>query len=221
MFFRKQSPLDFIQSNDLPESFKDKIVAWEKALFQHRIKRSPARLDNKIICSWNAMIGRGILKAAKVFQNATYLELVKEHLLFMGKTFHKKEGGLYRLNKKEATPVNGFLEDYSHLIAYYLDAYEAFFDPLFLEKANALIQYCMERFTLPETALFAFSEEEKLILQTKEVNDNVIPSSNAIMAENLIRASIHLGKIDWHKQAKEMISLVAKEMLNYPRAYSS
>ena len=221
IFFRKHSPLDFIQSNDLPESFKDKIVAWEKALFQHRIKRSPARLDNKIICSWNAMIGRGILKAAKVFQNTPYLELVKEHLLFMGKTFHTIEGGLYRLNKKEATPVNGFLEDYSHLIAYYLDAYEAFFDPLFLEKANALIQYCMERFTLPETALFVFSEEEKLILQTKEVNDNVIPSSNAIMAENLIRASIHLGKIDWHKQAKKMISLVAREMLNYPRAYSS
>ena len=221
VFFRKHSPLEFIQNNHLPESFKNKIIAWEEVLLRHRIKRSPARLDNKIICSWNALIGRGILKAANVFQNVSYLKLVKEHLRFMGKTFHKKEGGLYRLNKKEATPVNGFLEDYSHLIAYYLDAYEAFFDPSFLDKANELIHYCMERFKTQETALFVFAEEEKLILQTKEVNDNVIPSSNAIMAENLIRASIYLGEIDWQNHAKEMISHVAKEMLNYPRAYSS
>ena len=221
VFFRKHSPLEFIQNNHLPESFKKKIIAWEEVLLRHRIKRSPARLDNKIICSWNALIGRGILKAANVFQNVSYLKLVKEHLRFMGKTFHKKEGGLYRLNKKEATPVNGFLEDYSHLIAYYLDAYEAFFDPSFLDKAYELIHYCMERFKTQETALFVFAEEEKLILQTKEVNDNVIPSSNAIMAENLIRASIYLGEIDWQNHAKEMISHVAKEMLNYPRAYST
>ena len=221
VFFRKHSQLEFIQNNNLPESFKNKIVAWEEALLSHRIKRSPARLDNKIICSWNALIGRGILKAAKVFQNVSYLKLVKEHLLFMEKTFHKKEGGLYRLNKKEATPVNGFLEDYSHLIAYYLDAYEAFFDPSFLYKANELIHYCTKRFKTQETALFVFAEEEKLILQTKEVNDNVIPSSNAIMAENLIRASIHLGQIDWHNHAKEMIALVAREMLDYPSAYST
>ena len=221
VFFRKHSPLEFIQNNHLPESFKNKIIAWEEVLLRHRIKRSPARLDNKIICSWNALIGRGILKAANIFQNASYLKLVKEHLCFMGKTFHKKEGGLYRLNKKEATPVNGFLEDYSHLIAYYLDAYEAFFDPSFLDKANELIHYCMERFKTQETALFVFAEEEKLILQTKEVNDNVIPSSNAIMAENLIRASIYLGEIDCQNHAKEMISHVAKEMLNYPRAYST
>ena len=134
----------------------------------------------------------------------------------MEKTFHKKEGGLYRLNKKKAVPVNGFLEDYSHLIAYYLDAYETFFDHSLLDKASALIHYCKERFNAQETALFIFTEEEKLILQTKEVNDNVIPSSNAIMAENLIRASIHLGQIDWYDQAKEMITLVAKEMLDYP-----
>ena len=159
VLFRKQSALDFIQNNNLPESFNDRIVTWEATLFRHRIKRSPVSLDNKIICSWNALIGRGVLKAANVFQNTSYLQLVKAHLLFMEKTFHKKEGGLYRLNKKKATPVNGFLEDYSHLISYYLDAYETFFDPSFLLKASALIHYCKERFNAQETALFVFAEE--------------------------------------------------------------
>ena len=62
VLFRKQSALDFIQNNNLPESFNDRIVTWEATLFRHRIKRSPVSLDNKIICSWNALIGRGVLK---------------------------------------------------------------------------------------------------------------------------------------------------------------
>ena len=41
VLFRKQSPLDFIQNNNLAESFNNKIVEWEETLFHHRIKRSP------------------------------------------------------------------------------------------------------------------------------------------------------------------------------------
>ena len=221
VFFRKQSLEDFRKENKLPVSFRQTVKVWEEKLLHQRIKRSPPRLDNKIICSWNAIIGRGLLKAAKVFDNNYYLKLVETHLLFMENTFHKKEGGLYRLNKKGADPVNGFLEDYSHLIAYYLDAYESFFYPAFLDKAYELINYCNDRFKTQQGILFVFAEEEKLILQTKEVNDNVIPSSNAIMAENLMRASVHSGHIEWHSQAKEMIALVGKEIVDYPRAYST
>ena len=68
--------------------------------------------------------------------------------------------------------------------------------------------------------MFIFSEEEKLVSETREINDNVIPSSNAMMAENLLRASVHLGKPEWSKHAQRMLATVAKEMCNYPRAYS-
>ena len=71
------------------------------------------------------------------------------------------------------------------------------------------------------SGLFQFTKDNELILQIKEVNDNVIPSSNAVMAENLLRASVHLGEPSWAAQAKKMIALMGSELLTYPRAYSS
>ena len=221
VFYRKKSLEHYIEENQLEASFKTKVAQWEQLLRDTRDKRSYPRLDDKIICAWNALIGRGLLKAAKVWENDHYLSLSKKHLAFMEDYFLRKDGGLYRLNKAAATPVNGFLEDYCHLIAYYLDAYEVFFDPNHLDKAAHLIDYCNTHFKTEATALFQFAEEEKLILQTKEVNDNVIPSSNAVMAENLMRASVHLGKMEWLLQAKKMIALVGKEILDYPRGYST
>lgn len=221
VFYRKKSLDHYIEENQLEASFKTKVAQWEQLLSDTRDKRSYPRLDDKIICAWNALIGRGLLKAGKVWENDHYLSLSKKHLVFMEDYFLRKDGGLYRLNKATASPVNGFLEDYCHLIAYYLDAYEVFFDPNHLDKAAHLIDYCNTHFKTEATALFQFTEEEKLILQTKEINDNVIPSSNAVMAENLMRASVHLGKMEWLLQAKKMIALVGKEILDYPRGYST
>ncbi len=221
VFFRKNALETYIEKNKLTPSFQKTVAIWEETLSLKRIQRSAPRLDDKVICSWNALIGQGILKAAKVFQNDAYLKLAEEHLHYMEKTFHNKDGGLYRLNKKGAPPVKGFLEDYCHLIAYYLDAYETYFAVAFLDKANELTQFCLQHFKSTDGALFLFTEDDQLILQTKEINDNVIPSSNAVMAENLMRASVHLGKVEWLKQAKKMLALVATEMLAYPRAYST
>lgn len=219
VLFRKNSLDEYIAQHQLDFSFNHTVKKWEEQLLKSRSLRSSPRLDDKIICSWNALIGRGILKAAKSFENKTYAALVKRHLIWMEKTFHCEQGGLFRLNKVTATPVVGFLEDYAHLIAYYLDAYEYFFEPHFLEKSGKLIAYCNRRFSVGD--LFQFTEENKLILQFKEVNDNVIPSSNAIMAENLLRASIHLGEPKWTTQANKMIALLGKEIVDYPRAYSN
>ncbi|MGB1448650.1 MAG: thioredoxin domain-containing protein [Flavobacteriaceae bacterium] len=219
VLFRKNSLDEYIAQHQLDFSFNYTVKKWEEQLLKSRSLRSSPRLDDKILCSWNALIGRGILKAAKSFENKTYAALVKRHLIWMERTFHYEQGGLFRLNKVNATPVVGFLEDYAHLIAYYLDAYEYFFEPHFLEKSGKLIAYCNDHFSVGD--LFQFTEEDKLILQFKEVNDNVIPSSNAIMAENLLRASIHLGEPKWTTQANKMIALLGKELLDYPRAYSS
>lgn len=219
--FRNIALDEYIEQQQLDVSFKKTVVGWEEKMLKHRTKRSHPRLDDKIICSWNALIGRGILKAAQSFQNNAYREQLVQHLAFMEERFHRKEGGLYRLNKKSAPPVAGFLEDYAQLIAYYLDAYEYFFDPIYLEKSRGLIQYCFHHFQATTSALFHFTEAKKLIIQTKEINDNVIPSSNAVMAENLMRASVHLGEIHWITQVRKMIGLVGKELLAYPRAYST
>ena len=118
-------------------------------------------------------------------------------------------------------PVNGFLEDYAHLIAFYLDAYEQFFTLDLLEHAAGLIDYCFQHFCTKDSPFFLFSEERDLVVETRELNDNVIPSSNAVMAENLLRAGGHLGRTEWTKHGEEMLDAIAEDLLAYPRAHST
>ena len=59
------------------------------------------------------------------------------------------------------------------------------------------------------------------MVETRELNDNVIPSSNALMAENLLRAGGHLGRTEWTKHGEEMLDAMAEDLLSYPRAHST
>lgn len=220
VFFRPTSIDTFLKEKGLDNAFSKTIADWESTLFKARQQRPAPRRDDKIICAWNALIGKGLLHAFRVFQTESYRDFAQMNLTFIGQTFQRKGKGLYRLNKAEATPVNGFLEDYSCLISYYLDAYETFFEASLLKCVEKLIEYCFENFTQTNSSLFYFSEEENLVIQNQEINDNVIPSSNAMMAENLYRASIHLDKTEWAYRAKTMIETVANDCTQFPRAHS-
>ena len=220
VFFRKQALEDYKYKHELNDNFNTQVALWETRLLEARNKRSKPRLDDKIICSWNALIGSGLLRAYRAFGNEDYARLAKNNLDYIFKHLHSSQGGLYRLNKKEAPVVHGFLEDYSALIRFYLDAYECFFDPIYLTHVRHLIDYCFTHFLDSQSPLFVFSAKEKLVVETREINDNVIPSSNAMMAENLLRASVHIGKPEWSEHAQKMLATVAEEMYNYPRAYS-
>ena len=221
VLFRTNSLQSFLSKHNLPATFKKTVETWEKTMLQQRNLRAKPRKDDKIICSWNALIGSGLLTNYRLFGGEKNKSLAKDHLLFMQEKFHRINGSLYRLNKEGSPPVNGFLEDYSLMIAFYLDSYETFFDSQILIQVERLLNYCFQHFLENQSPLFFFSEEKNLILKTKEINDNVIPSSNAIMAENLFRASKHLGKKQWKLHAQKMLNKVVPNGLNYPRSYSN
>ena len=167
------------------------------------------------------MIGRGLLEAWTSFEEKRVLEHIRQLLLFFPTHFHREDGGLFRLNNTEVNQINGFLEDYAHLIAFYIDAYENFFDATLLDRAAKLVDYCLVHFTEKDSPLFLFSEERNLVVDTREVNDNVIPSSNALMTENLFRLATHLGQSKWSTLGEEMLKTMGENFLTYPRAHST
>ena len=220
VFYRKYGLEDYKNTHGLNDDFNLLVAQWESCLLEARNKRPKPGLDDKIICSWNALIGSGLIHAYRAFGNEDYGRLATNSLNYIAQHLHSPQGGLYRLNKQGAPIVHAFLEDFSAVIRFYLDAYECFFDAIYLTHVNRFINYCFRHFSDSKSPLFTFSEEEKLVIETREINDNVIPSSNAMMAENLLRASVHLGKPEWSKHAQRMLATVAEEMSNYPRAYS-
>ncbi len=201
-------------------TLKTKVLHWNNVLLEERNKRKPPKLDDKIICSWNALITSGLLDAYNSFEEESYLILAKKNIAFIEKNLITSSGLLKRIFKNGVAKIDGFLEDYATTIKLYIDAYETIFDDHYLIQAQKLTENCIRLFKDSEQPLFYFSSSSDLIIRTKETIDNVIPSSNAVMAENLIRLSKHFVNPKYKDLAKNMIRTCASEINTYPKEYS-
>ena len=199
---------------------KRKVIRWNKALLKERNKRTRPRLDDKIICSWNAILSSGLLDAYRSFGDLSYKELALKNIDFIETNFIDAAGNLKRISKKGVNKIDAFLEDYAAVIKLYIDAYETVFDEHYILQAEKIMNVCLRLFKDKDGPLFYFSSSSELVVRTKETSDNVIPSSNAVMAENLIRLSNHLVKPELRTHAEAMVLACKSEITSYPRSYS-
>ena len=102
------------------------------------------------------------------------------------------------------------MEDYAFIVDAFLKLYEATFDVKWLKEADALMAYSIEHFYDNESGMFFFTSDEDpaLIARKMEVNDNVIPASNSVMANNLFLLSHHYGREDYKDKAVQMLNNV-------------
>ena len=68
---------------------------------------------------------------------------------------------------------------------------------------------------------FTSDEDPALIARKMEVNDNVIPASNSVMANNLFVLSHHYGREDYKDKAVQMLNNVIGDLKGYPSGYSN
>ena len=79
------------------------------------------------------------------------------------------------------------LEDYTHLADGLLALYEATFDERWFETARALMDRVLARFADPAGGFFDTADDhERLVTRPKDVQDNAVPSGNAMAARVLL-----------------------------------
>ena len=82
----------------------------------------------------------------------------------------------------------GVLEDYTHLADGLLALYEATFDERWFATARALMDRVLARFADPAGGFFDTADDhERLVTRPKDVQDNAVPSGNAMAARVLLR----------------------------------
>ncbi|MBN2746691.1 MAG: thioredoxin domain-containing protein, partial [Bacteroidales bacterium] len=193
----------------------DKMVSKAKQkLLSHRSNRIRPETDTKILTSWNALMAKGLIDAYAAFGNQEYLDLALATLDFLLEKMLHDDGKLYRNFAAGKAAINGFLDDYAFLSEALLSAYQATFQKSYLDKAIGLIDYCLQHFKSSSGSLFYYtsSASQALVVRKMEISDNVIPASNSLMANVLYQAGRLSSREDWVELAKEMVSLVAKQV---------
>ena len=202
---------------------KERINNAKYKLLVHRAKRIPPATDDKILCSWNALMINGFVDAYKAFGNEEYLKLAQNAMHFILTKMRKADGGLYRNYKAGKATIDGFMEDYAFVIDALINLYEIDFDEKHLNTAKDLAQYTLKHFFDAASGLFYFNptDEEKLFINKQDVIDNVINSSNSVMATALFKLAIIFDMPHITDIALGALSNMKSQLQQYPTAYSN
>lgn len=205
-----------------PETLQEKKQKWEQLLYKEREKRNKPRLDDKILTSWNAIMLKGYTNCYMALGDEQYLQAANKNAEFITTVMWSEEGNLWRTYKNGNTKIEGFLEDYAHTIDALLTLHEATLEEKWLTQAKQLTDYCLDYFYDEQQQFFNFNsyKGEQLIAPHFEVEDNVIPASNSVMANVLYTLSHIYGNNYYKKVAEQMLSHIIPN-LDYPSAFSN
>jgi len=224
VLIKNKSDAAFAKAHNLSkEQVSQKTDTWKKILIKARNKRSMPNIDDKILTSWNGLMINAFIDAYRVFKDENFLDVASSSAEFIVKNMKKTDGGLYHSHKDGKSKINGYLEDYAAAIQAFLNLYENTLDEKWLNISNDLMKYTYENFFNDETNMFYFTSklDDKLISRTIAFRDNVIPSSNSIMANNLFKLSHYFDNKTYLNSSQQMVNNIKDQIELYPGGFSN
>ncbi len=204
------------------ESVADQFNEIRKALFDHRASRVRPGLDDKVLTSWNGLMLTAFCEAAFVLENSQFLETANRNANFLVREM-VQEGRLMRTWRSGRAKLNGYLEDYSHVVEAFLTLFQVTGESRWLDKAEELTEAQIGLFFDREAGDFYFTaaDHEELLIRPKEHYDNATPSGNSTTAINLLQLGNLTGNSGYAEMAQRMLARMTGTLSRYPSAFSN
>ena len=198
------------------------LDAARAALLAARAERVPPGLDDKRLCSWNALAIAALAEAGAVLGREDYLDAAATCAEFVLGTMRDGNGHLLRTYKDERAHLNAYLEDHAFMVEALLVLYEAGFDPRWFAAARELAESMIERFGDPERGGFftTSADHESLIARRKEVGDHPIPAGQSAAALGLLRLAALSGERAFADRALGVIALFGEPAVTHPDSFA-
>jgi uncharacterized protein YyaL (SSP411 family) len=222
VLFKTQSDAVFAKNSNLTlVALNSKTKTWKQLLLNVRNKRVRPHLDDKALTSWNAMMTKGYIEAYRSFKTQHYLDIALKNANFILSSQLQKDGSLNHSFKNGKSSVAGFSEDYACVIDTFISLYQVTLDEKWLTSAKQLMDYTVTHFLDKRNSMFYFTSKTStnLIARKMEIQDNAIPSSNSILANNLFQLGHYYSNVAYSKIAKQMLNNVKNDCMESPIAY--
>ena len=219
ILFASQPPETFSKDNALQlDDFLNIRKSWKNRLLTKRVLRHKPLVDHKILMGWNALIASGFCEAYQATSDPIIANAAKELLNFLC-TQRLENGSLERVWKKSG---EGFLEDYALVIEALIKGYQTFFEQEYLFVAKSLLEIVLDRFTDPKHVFFTYQcqQQSDTLFNPIELEDNVIPSSNAVMTENQWWLGRYFDRQEWVTAAENRWQQILPKIVEFPRGYA-
>ena len=207
---------------------RERLERSRALLLEARNERPQPNRDDKVLAGWNGLAIAALAEAAVALGNAgeaTRAERYRaaaigaasdcvEHLI-------DASGHLGRSWKDGRATGSGVLEDYACLAEGLLALYAATFDERWFTVARALAESILARFSDPAGGFFDTADDhEVLITRPKDLQDNAVPSGNAMAATILLRLAALTGEGRYRDAAEGALHLVSDVLAGHPTFFA-
>ena len=216
ILFLKQKKEAFATGKGLSiEEFNSILFYANAALLKARNKRIRPTTDDKILTSWNAIMLSGYVEAYKSLGIQHYLEVALNNANFLKNKIIQKDNSILRSYNDVKASIPGFLDDYALLADAYIRLYEVTFNNEWLDLSRLMVDYSIQHFYDNVNGMFFYTSDisENLITRKYQIPDNVIPSSNSVMAEVLFRLGTYYDKEEYTEKSKRMLGQVKNHVI--------
>ena len=207
-----------------PDEVERRLTAARTVLRDARERRPQPYRDDKALASWNGLAIAALADASRVFAGpdaARYGAAAGTAATALLAALRTPDGRLRRSWKDGRASHDGVLEDYTHLADGLLALYEATFDERWFVAARDLAEQVLARFADPAGGFFdTATDAEVLVVRPKDLQDNAIPSGNAMAATVLIRLAALTGDGRYRNAAEGALRLVAAVADRYPTGFA-
>ncbi len=199
-----------------------RLDAARAKLFARREQRVRPGCDEKILASWNALMIKGMARAARVFDDPVWLASAQRAADFLRSTLWR-DGRLLATCKDGRAHLNAYLDDYAFLLDALIELMQCELRSADIAWARELATVLLEQFEDREHGGFFFvsHDHERLIHRAKIGPDNATPSGNGIAAIALNRLGHLLGEPRWCEAALRTVKAFKPVMERHPSGHSS
>ncbi len=203
------------------EQLHDAIAQIKSCLYAVRSERVPPALDDKILTSWNGLMLASLAEAARVLDRPDYREAAKIAGTFLLENMVDERERLFRSHKAGRSKLNAYLEDYANVIDGLLQLYQLTFEEDWFIAARQLADAALDHFAAADGGFYDTSDDhEALIVRPRNLQDNVCPSGNAMLAKQLLRLAAYTGDPRYDRSARAVLQILTDAMRQYPQAFA-
>ena len=168
------------------EYVRESLLRGRRKLLEYRSQRKRPVTDFKVLCSWNGLLLSGFCDAYLAIGESRFLTAAQDLAQSMI-DYLFVEGQLFRVFNENRAYIPAMLEDYAAFSRGLLHLFSLTGEEKWYNYAESFLNTLGVDFTDEEDVFFytTSASGQKLIMRSRELEDNVIPSPNALAADAL------------------------------------
>jgi uncharacterized protein len=197
----------------------------QRVLLQTRAQRVRPGLDDKRLCSWNALMIAALAEAGAALEREDYVAAAvdcAEFLLAELRTdTDPTHPRLLRTWKDGRGHIDAYLEDHAYLLEALQTLYEATFDPRWYREAKAIADTMITRFADDDQGGFftTASDQDTGFARRKDLDDSPIPAAGSSAAFGLLRLALVTGEASYEERALGVLRVLAGIVGRHPHGF--